>query len=130
MINIKEDAKKMAALLKSGYTMLNLACPVCNNPVFRDKNGDTFCPICNRKVLLVNHELSDDKDKEHISIIQNNDNNEEVSTTTIYQNLKRIAIMKVKHLTDLLENEKDIEIVDKLTHSLIQLITLISQIKE
>jgi uncharacterized Zn finger protein (UPF0148 family) len=130
VINIKEDAKKMAALLKSGYTMLNLACPVCNNPVFRDKNGDTFCPICNRKVLLVNHELSDDKDKEHISIIQNNDSNEEVSTTTIYQNLKRVAIMKVKYFTDLLENEKDIEIVDKITHSLIQLITLISKINE
>ena len=120
----------MANLLKSGYTMLNLACPVCSNPVFKSKNGDTFCPICNRKVLLGNHELSDDKEKQHISIIQNNDSNEEVKTTTIYQNLKRVAIMKVKHFTDLLENEKDIEIIDKLTHSLIQLITLISQIRE
>lgn len=130
MINIKEDAKKMANLLKSGYTMLNLACPVCNNPVFRNKNGDTFCPICNRNVLLINHELSDDEDKNHIPIIQNKESNREVNNITIYQDLKRVAIMKVKNFTNLLENEKDIDIVDKITRSLIQLITLINQIRE
>ena len=130
MINIKEDAKKMANLLKSGYTMLNLACPVCNNPVFKNKNGDTFCPICNRKVLLINPELSDDEDKYHIPKDQNKESNKEINNITIYQDLKRVAIMKIKLFTNLLENEKDIEIVDKLTRSLIQLINLISQIRE
>jgi uncharacterized Zn finger protein (UPF0148 family) len=130
VINIKEDAKKMANLLKSGYTMLNLACPVCNNPVFKNKNGDTFCPICNRKVLLINPELSDNKDKYHIPINQKEVTNTEVNDLTIYQNLKRVVIMKIKLFTSLLENEKDIEIVDKLTRSLIQLINLISQIRE
>lgn len=48
-----ENAKKMATLLRQGYTMLNQSCPICNNPIFRDKNSENFCPICNRKVVIV-----------------------------------------------------------------------------
>ena len=52
MIIIKEEAKKMAELLRSGHTMLNLACPVCNNPLFRNKDNEILCPICNKRVLV------------------------------------------------------------------------------
>ena len=52
MIYIKDDAKVMADLLRSGHTMLNLACPVCNNPLFRDKNNEIFCSVCKRKVII------------------------------------------------------------------------------
>ena len=50
--NSKDNAKIMAGLLRSGYTMLNLACPVCNNPLFRKKDNDILCPICNKKVII------------------------------------------------------------------------------
>jgi UPF0148 protein len=48
-----KNVKKMAELLRSGNTMLNRSCPVCNTPIFRNKEGELFCPSCNRKVMIV-----------------------------------------------------------------------------
>lgn len=53
-----ENVRKMAELLRSGNTMLNRSCPVCNTPIFRNQEGDLFCPSCNREVKIV-----DDKSK-------------------------------------------------------------------
>jgi len=51
-----ENVKKMAELLRSGNTMLNRSCPVCNTPIFRNKEGELFCPSCNRKVMIVDND--------------------------------------------------------------------------
>lgn len=56
-----KNVKKMAELLRSGNTMLNRSCPVCNTPIFRNKEGELFCPSCNRKVMIVD---DDSKTKE------------------------------------------------------------------
>ncbi|WXG45735.1 MAG: Sjogren's syndrome/scleroderma autoantigen 1 family protein [Candidatus Atabeyarchaeum deiterrae] len=40
-----EVIKKMAELLRSGATMLQETCPVCNSPMFRFE-GNTFCVKC------------------------------------------------------------------------------------
>ena len=40
-----EVIKKMAELLRSGATMLQDTCPVCNSPMFRFE-GNTFCVKC------------------------------------------------------------------------------------
>ncbi|MFO8019352.1 MAG: Sjogren's syndrome/scleroderma autoantigen 1 family protein [Promethearchaeia archaeon] len=42
----------MANLLRSGYKMLNIACPICNSPIFKNKEGKKFCPVCEREVIL------------------------------------------------------------------------------
>lgn len=44
----------MGNLLRSGYKMLNLACPICNNPIFESKEGKKFCPVCEREVIIKN----------------------------------------------------------------------------
>ena len=65
---MNDEAKKMAQLLRSGNTMLNQACPVCNNPIFRNKDGKVFCPICNRELMFVNADNEKDfKNKEEIT---------------------------------------------------------------
>ncbi|TFF97091.1 MAG: hypothetical protein EU547_05275 [Promethearchaeota archaeon] len=56
-----KNVKKMAELLRSGNTMLNKSCPVCNTPIFRNQKGELFCPSCNRKVFIV------DKDSQQLS---------------------------------------------------------------
>ncbi len=50
----RQDAsiKKMAKALKEGAKMLDLACPVCNNPVFQVKSGEKMCIVCDRKVVF------------------------------------------------------------------------------
>jgi uncharacterized Zn finger protein (UPF0148 family) len=125
VIIIKDDAKKMANLLKSGFTMLNLACPVCSNPIFRDKNENTFCPVCNRKVVIVNDNISNKKENNKGLNDYNIDLDEKVSSTAIYQNLKLTTMKKLHEFNDLLENEKDIETSKKLVELIAQLIDLI-----
>jgi uncharacterized Zn finger protein (UPF0148 family) len=128
VIIIKDDAKKMANLLKSGFTMLNLACPVCSNPIFRDKNENTFCPVCNRKVVIVNDNISNKKENNKGLNDYNIDLDEKVSSTAIYQNLKLTTMKKLHEFNDLLENEKDIETSKKLVELIAQLIDLICSI--
>ncbi|MFO7796014.1 MAG: Sjogren's syndrome/scleroderma autoantigen 1 family protein [Promethearchaeati archaeon] len=57
-----EKIKKMADLLRSGNKMLNFSCPECNSPIFQNKEGDLFCPTCNRKVVMIENknELNQD----------------------------------------------------------------------
>ena len=58
----KEDAgiKKAAELLRQGATMLDMACPICNMPLFRLKNGDIVCPN-HGKVYVVKNEEEEKK---------------------------------------------------------------------
>ena len=54
--------------------MLNEACPECNTPIFRDKNGELICASCNRKVIIV----KDNKAKNNSNLIpKNKDNNKD-----------------------------------------------------
>lgn len=102
----KDEAKIMADLLRAGQTMLNLACPLCNNPLFRNKENDIFCPICNKKVLI--------EKKDSLA-----NNVEDANKAEYYaQNLKKI----VKHyhynpevLVGILENKINL-IAQKLKH--------------
>ncbi len=128
MIKIKEDAKKMANLLKTGYTMLNLACPECNNPIFRNKSGDIFCPICNRKVLIVDqistHYVNNNKNATNL----NEFSDKKTKKGDIYQMLKDTVHAKIKYINQMLEQEKNFDVIEKLTYNLIQLIKLVRKI--
>ena len=123
MIGIKEASKKMADLLRKGYTMMNLSCPVCNNPIFRDKGGEKFCPVCNRKVLIVDDKnisspiISDLNDKE----IQNLENQVEDNTIIL---LKKIVIDKINLISNRLKNEDQFEYIEYYTNLLLKLIKL------
>lgn len=61
----------MAELLRLGYTMLNEACPECNTPIFRNKNGELVCASCNRKIIIVENKDSEKKLKEEQSVLVN-----------------------------------------------------------
>ncbi len=60
MIIIREEAKKMADLLRSGHTMLNLACPVCNNPLFRNKDKEIWFNTPSNKKKMMNVPYGED----------------------------------------------------------------------
>jgi len=78
------DFKRMAELLKLGASMLKESCPECKVPLFKLKE-DVFCPLCNRKFILVK---SDD----------------ELSRASIdlsLRSLEKIAVSKLEELGDL-----------------------------
>jgi uncharacterized Zn finger protein (UPF0148 family) len=62
----------MADLLRKGYTMLNLACPNCKNPIFRSKSGDMICPKCNKPVIFSEeiNNLPDNKNEPKIENVK------------------------------------------------------------
>jgi uncharacterized Zn finger protein (UPF0148 family) len=128
VIKIKEDSKTMANLLKAGYTMLNLACPVCNNPLFRNKSGDILCPICNRKVLIIDQNSALKQNNNKNPKILNNFNDKEKKNTTIFQILKGNIYAKINYINQLLEQEKNIDVIEKLTNTLIHLIKLVRKV--
>jgi UPF0148 protein len=51
----KEDThiKRMAELLRQGATLTDLACPACNSPLFRLKDGTLWCATDEKRVIVV-----------------------------------------------------------------------------
>ncbi|MFX0032681.1 MAG: Sjogren's syndrome/scleroderma autoantigen 1 family protein [Candidatus Hodarchaeota archaeon] len=114
----------MANLLRSGYKMLNKSCPVCNNPIFKDKKDKMFCPICNREVIMVSDEYSIEKikndEKRRTPQIPDND--------TVLMPLKEVVIEKIKFLNDLLAKEIKIDNIKNYTKILLQLLKVLKYI--
>ena len=122
MIFMKDDAKIMADLLRSGNTMLNNSCPLCNNPIFRNKDDELFCPICKRKILFVekksqynNNPKEKLKDKKHIA-------NNNVGD---FLEIKLIIIEKIKWASQKLNSETQIDMVERYTKLVKELFELL-----
>ena len=104
----------MAILLREGHTLLSDACPQCSSPLFKMKSGYTYCVTCDKKVLIV-------QDDAHLeSFVQNK----------ILDDTSRTLNMKIKTLSQQIENEKDNENLLKLTRLLIGLLEALEKIKD
>ena len=122
MVLIKEDARIMANLLKSGHKMLSLSCPICNNPIFQNKNGTTFCAICNREVLLVNKEpnennIDNETATDELHELKNFDKNE----------FNSILIKKISWIVYELENETQIHIINEYLEIILKLMNILEK---
>lgn len=47
------QVKRMAALLRQGAILTNLACPACASPLLRLKDSGLWCAKCEKKVIIV-----------------------------------------------------------------------------
>ncbi|MFX1315140.1 MAG: Sjogren's syndrome/scleroderma autoantigen 1 family protein [Promethearchaeota archaeon] len=105
----------MADLLRSGHKMLNMACPICNNPIFKKRSGETFCPTCNRKVLIVKNK-SHQKNAKIESRIQKN-NNEDTKVfkekNEVLLFLKEVIIEKIDYFSKKLKSETQIDLIER-----------------
>jgi len=110
--NGEDKIKKMAELLKQGYTMTSDICPQCHSPLFL-KNELLFCPSCNKQVI----KISDDK--EAISIMQN----------SMLTNVNRVVDKKIEDLITFIEKEKDTDKLNSLLRLLILYLEAIERIK-
>ncbi|MFX1356732.1 MAG: Sjogren's syndrome/scleroderma autoantigen 1 family protein [Promethearchaeota archaeon] len=117
----------MAELLRKGYTMMNLSCPVCNNPIFRDKNGEKFCPICDRKVIIVGEKSSTSLKIPNSTKgeIQNSENQFDDKTIIL---LKNIVIDKISLIANKLKSEDQFEAIKNYTYLMLKLIKLFKKI--
>jgi UPF0148 protein len=46
-----EKTKKAAELLLQGATMLQISCPQCNDPIYRNRDGQMFCVNCQSLIV-------------------------------------------------------------------------------
>ena len=122
---MKEDAKKMADLLRSGHTMLNRACPICKNPIFRSKDGLDFCPICNRKVIFVNNNTNQEliKDKVKKQTLSKN-------KISPIQEMRDIILGKIETITQKLKNETQIDLIEKYSNILLNFSKILNKISD
>ena len=123
MVFIKEDAKVMADLLKSGHKMLSLSCPICNNPIFQKKNGTAFCPICNRKVILVDN-TTKIKNEEKKPILINNTEIEDIKSMVL-----PTLINKFQWIAQKLEKESQLSVIGEYLDLTFKLLSLVEKFK-
>ena len=133
MIIIKEEAKKMAELLRSGHTMLNLACPVCNNPLFRNKDNEIHCPICNKRVLVKKNESI--QQKSNTSLEKRMINDEKLIKTNRnsdikFTSLKKIIEEKIDYISQKLKDETQIDLIEHYIKILIKIYDLLNKIDD
>ena len=88
--------------------MLNIACPICNNPVFRNTVGEKFCPTCNREVRVVNEKL--EKKKENDQLTQNNRTIFDIDT---FNSLREALRKKLRWIVGELASETNIELLER-----------------
>ncbi len=120
---IKEDAKKMADLLRSGHKMLNLSCPICNNPIFQNKDGVSFCAICNREVIVANN-ISDKNVEEKETIL--NKNTKQINIPSV---LISVLTDKLNWISKKLEKETQLDIIEKYLKIICDLLNLLEKAK-
>jgi uncharacterized Zn finger protein (UPF0148 family) len=123
VVFIKEDAKKMADLLRSGHKMLNLSCPICNNPIFQNKDGVSFCAICNREVIVANN-ISDKNVEEKETIL--NKNTKQINIPSV---LISVLTDKLNWISKKLEKETQLDIIEKYLKIICDLLNLLEKAK-
>ena len=123
MAFIKEDAKKMADLLRTGHKMLNLSCPICNNPIFQNKEGVSFCVICNREVIMADS-VSNKNIEEKETILNKNTKQGNIPSVLI-----TVLTDKLNWITQKLKKENQLDIIEKYLKILFDLLNLLEKAK-
>jgi uncharacterized Zn finger protein (UPF0148 family) len=123
VVFIKDDAKIMADLLKTGHKMLSLSCPICNNPIFQKKDETAFCPICNRKVMLVDN-LIKTKEEEKKPILIKNAEIEDIKSIIL-----PVLINKFQWIAQKLEKESHLSVISEYFDVAFKLLSLVEKIR-
>ncbi len=113
----------MADLLRSGHKMLNLSCPICNNPIFQNKDGVSFCAICNREIIVANS-ISDKNVEEKETIL--NKNTKQINIPSV---LISVLTDKLNWISKKLEKETQLDIIEKYLKIICDLLNLLEKAK-
>ena len=117
----------MADLLRKGYTMLNLACPNCKNPIFRSKSGEMFCSKCNKPVIFSEdlNDLSSNKESEKVT-----SPNELIDDTIVLSLLHNTILEKLNLIVNQMHQETEISQFNNYIYPIRNLLKLLQQIQK
>jgi UPF0148 protein len=91
----------MANMLKQGATLTELACPVCASPLFRLKDGQLYCVQCEKLVIVI-------KEGETPA----------ATNSLAMSTLEATLMSKIQGIQKRIDEEKDIEQLQKLCNTL------------
>lgn len=94
--------QNMATLLKQGAALTELACPVCASPLFRLKDGQLYCAQCEKRVIVV----------------KEGETPEEATSALTMSTLEATLMSKIQEIQKRIDEEKDIEQLQKLSETL------------
>ncbi|MFW9830032.1 MAG: Sjogren's syndrome/scleroderma autoantigen 1 family protein [Candidatus Thorarchaeota archaeon] len=126
-IKINNDIIKMADLLRMGHKMLNIACPVCNNPIFQNKSGEKYCPSCDRRVVIMDEKSTQNYQEKNLKTQKKLDIGSIALKAPLISLEEEIA-RKIQWLTNKLDNENDIEEIRKYIEIISNLLDLLAKI--
>jgi uncharacterized Zn finger protein (UPF0148 family) len=121
----------MADLLRKGYTMLNLACPICKNPIFRNKSGDMFCPKCDKPVIF-SEDLNNRSNNTISEIEKPLESNESIDDMLTLNFLHTVILEKINLIANQLNSETEVSRFDnyiRLFQKFLKILLQIQRIK-
>jgi uncharacterized Zn finger protein (UPF0148 family) len=120
----------MADLLRSGSTMLNMACPICNNPIFRNKDGNIFCPTCNRSVRIVkdNSSLVNVVDKDNEMYHEEQEKYPQSRKIKLLNSLQEAIFEKIEIITKKLRDETHSQVIEQYTKIILNCLEILNRI--
>lgn len=109
MVDEKEEVniKKMAGLLRSGATMLNLTCPRCENILFKLKDESIFCPSCEQEVII---QKTSERNSKNATFIEKRE--VPSSVESVFTNEIRVIRVLIKNLCKKVENSEETSIIE------------------
>lgn len=109
MVDEKEEIniKKMAGLLRSGATMLNLTCPRCENILFKLKDESIFCPSCEQEVII---QKTSERNSKNATFIEKRE--VPSSVESVFTNEIRVIRVLIKNLCKKVENSEETSIIE------------------
>lgn len=110
--------------------MLNLSCPICKNPIFQDKSGQKFCPICNREVIIAKNNLNRKQPANHTDKINGKNDSKISDKPNILFSLRKVITEKIKDINIKLKSESQIDIIKKFSDILLKLLEILVLIKK
>ena len=107
------EVKRMADLLRSGAAMLQETCPVCATPLFR-LGKDTFCPKCNRPVVIVKSAEEEVK----------------LASQQVLDNLDQAVLEKIAELNAAIKNEHGLAPLRELGEAVKTYLSVLDQVRK
>ena len=105
--------QNMASMLRQGATLTELACPACASPLFRLKDGQLYCAQCEKRVI----------------VIKEGETPEEATSALTMSTLEATLMSKIQEIQKRIDEEKDIEQLQKLSNTLNMLLGNLETVK-
>ncbi len=109
-----KDIQTMADMLRRGATLTDLTCPVCSSPLFRLKSGKLWCARCKKQVVVV-------REGEHVS---------KAVSPVLLSDLETTLLTKIEGVRRMIEEEKDINQLQKLNMVLSTMLENLEKVKK